>query len=216
MNFVDMSTTVQQLIGDETESQFKLAQIRRYLNMGQRYASSELECIEKEYTNSGNLATYGNIGTFPLPSDFIRARTVILNNNALSYLQNFPRNELPLQAGQSGTVATHYYILNAASVGKQMAFYPSLPGGQAVSLTLLYTAYAADMVNPTDISALPETTHELIIMYALARCKLQENDYEGYQFIMRNEVRDRLPDIVHGVGLSAAADEFSTMSPYEA
>lgn len=216
MNFGDMVLTVQQLIGDETDSQFKSAQIKRFLNMGQRYLAAELECIEKTYTNAGSLGTYGNIGTFPLPTDFIRARYVNVNGYSLEFLQNYPTNELPIQNAQASTVPTHYYILNASNGAKQMAFYPSLPGGTAATLTMHYTGYPADMVNNADISALPETGHELIVMYALARCKLQENDYEGYQFIMRNEVRDRLPDIAHEAGISTAASQFSTMSPYEA
>ena len=56
-----------------------------------------------------------------------------------------------------------------------------------VSLCVLFTSVIVlTFVAPTDTPVLPDITHECIVLYALSRCKLQENDYGGFSLISKD------------------------------
>src|SRR4029077_21175664 len=83
-----------------------------------------------------------------------------------------------------------YYTLtgyNALASGRRMVFYPYQPMGRTgVNVRVIYQCSSPDLVASTDAPVLPDITHEVICLYALARCKLQENDYGGYSLINKD------------------------------
>lgn len=225
MNFLDMRTEVWQLIGDEVGVQFKAAQVNRYLNAAQKYVAGELEIYQSTLTTlTPSPDTNYKVGGFLLPETVIRPLRVMWLSGAtyveVPWLQRFPYNEEFSQpAATYSGIPDNYYITNnllsnLSTLGRRIEFYPSVsPTYTIPGIHIVYSAYPPDMAADGDISPLPTALHEIIVMYALSRCKMQENDYEGAQFIMKEEVRNRMAQLQYETGI--VGPQYASLMPYE-
>lgn len=188
MNLLEMRTAVSALAGDETAVQFTAAQVDLYINWGQQEIARRLELLQKEQTatalDSGTLA-----GGLVLTIDFDQELYVLWSSIKLSrmdyamYLNSFSPGVL------SNDAAAYYTIQNpSATTGlRRMLFYPYQNLGRTgLSIIVGYQGLPTTLALTTDICMLPVPCHEAVVLYALARCKLQENDMQGYQMIMKD------------------------------
>jgi hypothetical protein len=68
-----------------------------------------------------------------------------------------------------------------------MVFWPyQSPGRTGLDIDLIYSSQPPDLVSGTDTPVLPDICHEAMVLYALAKCKLQENDYAAFKLIMQD------------------------------
>jgi hypothetical protein len=188
MNANEMSELVRTLIGDLDGAQFTATQVLAYLNSGQRFVALRLECCESSATG---VALDAN-GGIALPVGFIRPRMLLWNGEPLAYRQH---SEYLNPSDTSTGEPDFYYQINQGGP-RRLQFHPAQTALKAVNYTLYYTSVPADMALDLAECVLPEHVHEIICMYAVAKCKMQENDYEGYRFIMAEEVHTRLNDAV--------------------
>jgi hypothetical protein len=55
-----------------------------------------------------------------------------------------------------------------------------------LDIDVIYTSQPPDLVAGADVPVLPDICHEAMCLYALAKCKLQENDYAAYKMISQD------------------------------
>lgn len=188
MNFLQMRTACAALTGDETFSQFTAAQVNVYLNWGQQEVARRLELLQQVQVatalDSGTLS-----GGLVLSINFDQEMFVLWSNFKLtrmdyaSYLEGF-------SPGQLGADQPSYYtIQNADSTTglRRMLFFPYQNFARTgLSIQVVYQGLPADMSIDGDNCFLPLPCHEVVVLYAVARCKMQENDMQGYQMVMRD------------------------------
>ena len=163
-----------------------------------------MENLQKQVTFT-TLDSVDNVGGVALPADFDQELHVFWNEIPLSRM-----DYAHYYSGWSGQTdssnATYYTVTGYGSSGRRMLFYPyQAMGRTGVNVRIIYQYLSTDMVLSSDTPALPDITHEVVVLYALARCKLQENDYQGYQTINR-DVDGRLMQLS---SLMDEADGFS-------
>lgn len=187
MNLLDMRTAVAGLAGDESFAQFTAVQIDMYINWGQGEVARRLELLQQVQTatslDSGSLS-----GGLAMSVDFDQELFVLWANQRLTrmdyatYLNGFD--------GVLSTDAAAYYTLQNTSQAtglRRMLFFPyQTLGRTGLNITVVYQGAPITLVGTTDVCMLPVPCHEAVVLYALARCKLQENDMQGYQMIMRD------------------------------
>jgi hypothetical protein len=185
MNLTSLQTYVSALAGDESNVQFTTAQITQYLNWAQKEMVRRLEFFQKTSTIT-NLDT-GNVdnqGGALLPSDFDKELHVFWNGMKL-YRIPYANFYNSLSGGVGTENATYYTVqdYNATPV-QRMLFWPyQSPGRTGLDIDIIYTAQPPDLVAGADVPVLPEICHEAMCLYALAKCKLQENDYNAYKMV---------------------------------
>jgi hypothetical protein len=104
-----------------------------------------------------------------------------------------------LAAGDAMYYSISRTMITSTPGQRRMVFYPYQTLGRTVpgvGVQVFYLGQPVDLVGNTDISTLPLVTHEVICMYALARCKLQENDNAAYSLIMK-DVNLRIQRLSH-------------------
>jgi hypothetical protein len=206
MNLTQMQTSVAALAGDESNVQFTLTQIAQYLNWGTDEIERRLEILQKQQIFTV-LDSVDNVGGVALPADFDQELHVFWNEIPLSRIDY--ADYYSDWTGQTANDNASYYSVtgwNSVATARRMVFYPYQPMGRTgISVRVIYQCISADLVGPTDIPLLPEVTHEVIVLYALARCKLQENDYAGYTMINK-DIENRL------LMLATLTDEASAFS----
>lgn len=206
MNLTQMIASVSGLAGDESNVQFTPAQITQYLNWGVDEVSRRLEILQKSVSFT-NLDSVGAVGGVAMPADFDQELHVLWNEIPLTRMDY--AHYYSDWTGQTDNGNPSYYTLtgyDATVNARRMVFYPyQAMGRTGVSVRVLYQCLSPDLVSGNDTPILPEITHEVICLYALARCKLQENDYSAYGLINR-DVHSRLMELST---LMEEADNFS-------
>lgn len=211
MLFSDMRQMVKDLAGDQDQVQFTNTQINRNLNQAQRIIAYKTECVEKRasFTQLDNVA-----GTFSggvtLGTDFIRPRIVRFDGQILTEVSQDVLYPELTSVELVSTLPYGYYLTqtlptSATARSRRMEFLPSQTLGRlGVNVEMLYIGTPNDMTADSDVSGLPELLHDAVVMTAFARTKLQENDYQGYQFIMQNEVTPMIAEAMYILGPSTA------------
>lgn len=214
MNFLEMQQHVAQLVGDEDYVQFKQAQIKRYINMGLRYVASQMEALQTTVGSAVLDAVVNRPGGLILSTAFQRVVEVRVGTTGtpIPQIDWAEVYQLPL----NGTIPdtgdpTAYYITNLIQVvagppsvwSRRLEFYPSQPQGKNLQVMITYIGVPSDLTGDSDTPHIPEPYHEMICLYALARCKIQETDYEGARFVM-NDVESRLLEARYEIGPSTA------------
>lgn len=197
-----MQTMVQDLAGDANQVQFTLTQIQRYLNLAQREIAQRTESVLREAT----ITSLDSSGLAAVPADFIRPVNLRWAGKFLTpmdrdYLQPVGEslvaspNTAPDAFWIDGTLQT-----SATARAKRIHFYPHQVGSlSGLNIQMLYVAYPLDLSAGTDVSGLPEELHEIVVYRALAHCKVQEGDYQGAAFIMKDvENRIAMSTWTHG------------------
>lgn len=185
MNLTSLTQFVSALAGDESNVQFTAVQITQYLNWAQREMCRRLEMFQKASTitnlDSGNVDGQGGA---VLPPDFTTELHVFWNGFKLGKV---PYADIynSLGGGVGSDTPTYYSIQDYNSTPAQrMLFWPyQSPGRTGLDIDILYTSQPPDLVAGADVPVLPEICHEAMCLYALAKCKLQENDYPAYKLI---------------------------------
>lgn len=185
MNLTNLQTMVSALAGDESNVQFTLAQITQYLNWAQKEMCRRLEFFQKTTTIVGldSGAVDGQGGAI-LPADFDQELHVFWNGVKLGRADyaNFYNS---LGGGVGSDNATYYTLQDYnATPARRMLFWPyQAPGRTGLDIDLIYQSQPPDLVSGSDVPVLPDVCHETMVLYALAKCKLQENDYNAYKLI---------------------------------
>jgi hypothetical protein len=183
-----MQTFVSALAGDESNVQFTTAQITQYLNWAQKEMVRRLEFFQKTSTittlDTGHVDGQGGA---ILPTDFDQELHVFWNGQRLGkadYAGFY--NDL---GGGIGTDTPTYYSIHDfnSTPARRMVFWPyQSPGRTGLDIDLIYSSQPPDLVSGTDTPVLPDICHEAMVLYALAKCKLQENDYAAFKLIMQD------------------------------
>jgi hypothetical protein len=206
MNLTQMITSVSALAGDESQVQFTPAQITQYLNWAIGEISRRLESLQKQTTFT-TLDSIDNVGGVALPADFKQELFVFWNEIPLTRF-DYGHYYADWSGQTGGSNPTHYTVTgwNSVALARRMVFYPyQTMGRTGVSIRVVYQYLSPDLALATDTPALPEITHEVLVLYALARCKLQENDYAAYSLI-KKDVDFKLMELT---SLMDEADGFS-------
>jgi hypothetical protein len=185
MNLTSLQQFVSALAGDESNVQFTSAQITQYLNWAQKEMCRRLEFFQKTSTittlDTGNVDGQGGA---TLPADFAQELHVFWNGSKIA--RTAYASFYSSLGGGVGTENPTYYTIqdyNATPI-QRMVFWPYQNQGRTgLDIDLIYTAQPPDLVAGTDIPVLPDICHEALCLYALAKCKLQENDYAAYKLI---------------------------------
>ena len=185
----DMITAVRDLVGDPDGTQFTENQIGTYLNWGMDQITIELGLNQKETTLAA-LAGSGLIGGVDLPADFIREVQVRWNGTRLqrmSWRDLYPQGDNLVLSSTAGA-PTHYAVApftssSGAAGIRRLAFWPYQPLTQAATINLQYMARVAYMIANPDTCTLPVELHELVVLYGVRYCKVQEGDHEAARFI---------------------------------
>lgn len=188
MNFLAMRTAVAALAGDETFAQFTAAQINIYINWGQAEVARRLELLQEVQTttslDSGSLS-----GGIVLPVNFDQELFVFWSGFKLSRM-DYATYFDGFSPGQLGNDQPSYYTIQNAGLTtgtRRMLFYPYQNFARTgLGIQVVYQGLPADLTADGDNCMLPVPCHEVVVLYALARCKMQENDMQGYQMIMRD------------------------------
>ncbi len=211
MNFLEMQQHVAQMIGDEDYVQFKLPQIKRYLNMGQKYVAGQLECVHTSISGSSLDNVTNRPGGVNLSDLFLRVHDVRVTSEGTLLFQipwqNAFAAPIPNSIVDPGNPYAFYITPQMSTLGvyaRRLEFYPAQPRVKSLAYIVNCIAYPADLVADVDVSPLPSFLHEAIALYALSRCKMQENDYEGAKFIMDMDVKERLLDAQFELGPSTS------------
>jgi hypothetical protein len=207
MNLTSLQTFVSALAGDESNVQFTTAQITQYLNWAQKEMCRRLEYFQKTATiTTLDTGVVDNQGGAVLPADFDQELHVFWNGSKISktsYADFYGQ----LGGGVGTSNPTYYAIQDFNSTpARRMVFWPyQSPGRTGIDLDLIYTAQPPDLVAGVDIPVLPDACHEAMCLYALAKCKLQENDYQAYKLVQG----DYLAKIMELSSFVTEADGFS-------
>jgi hypothetical protein len=187
MNLTQMMTSVSALAGDESQVQFLPAQVTQYLNWAVIEVSRRLESLQKQVSFT-TLDTGETVGGVALPADFDQELFVFWNEIPLTRI-DYGHYYADWYGQTDSANPTHYTVSGYSSVSnaRRMLFYPyQAMGRTGVNVRLVYQCISPALVAPTDTPVLPEVTHETLVLYALARCKLQENDYQAYTLIKKD------------------------------
>lgn len=184
----EMRTAVADMAGDQDNTQFSTAQIDRYLNWAQTEIAVRYDVYEKT-TNITTLDSTDLTGGLLLPTDFVRVTNLFWNSVKLSPMPaSGLYNAGDTMVGATGQGVPQYYAIENYRTGNQRraGLYPYQTPGLAAGFTakLFYVARPVDLVAVGDISAMPLDIHETICEYAVARCKMQENDLQGAKFFL--------------------------------
>jgi hypothetical protein len=185
MNLTNMQTFVSALAGDESNVQFTLVQITQYLNWAQKEMCRRLEFFQKTATvttlDSGHVDGQGGA---ILPADFAQELHVFWGNNKIA--KTAYSTFYDQLGGGVGTENPSYYALQDfnSTPTRRMVFWPyQNPGRVGLDIDVIYTAQPPDLAVGADVPVLPDVFHEAMCLYALAKCKLQENDYAAYKLV---------------------------------
>lgn len=185
MNLGSMTTMVSALAGDESNVQFSTAQITQYLNWAQKEMCRKLEFFQKTSTITALDSGYvdGQGGAI-LPTDFDQELHVLWNGSRIAKIA-YASFYNDLGGGLGSDTPTYYSIQDYnATPARRMLFWPyQSPGRTGIDLDIIYQSQPPDLTAPADLPVLPDVCHEAMCLYALAKCKLQENDYNAYKLI---------------------------------
>lgn len=206
MDLAGMQAYVSALAGDESNVQFSATQIYQYLSWGQQEICRRLELCQEPVSFTALDA--GAPGGVALPSDFSQELHVFWGGSRLSRMDyaSFYND----YAGTTSTDNAAAYTVGGysavAPVGvRKMLFWPYQTASRTgLNIEVIYTSVPNDITIANGI-VLPTVCHEALCLYALARCKLQENDYPAYQLINK----DVYAKLLEMTSLMNEADGFS-------
>lgn len=185
MNLGSLITMVSALAGDESNVQFSTSQITQYLNWAQKEMCRRLEFFQKTSTitalDTGHIDGQGGA---ILPADFDQELHVFWNGLRIGRIE-YATFYTDLGGGIGSDTPTYYAILDYNSTpARRMVFWPyQSPGRTGIDLDIIYQSQPPDLVVAGDTPVLPDICHECLVLYALAKCKLQENDYQAYKLV---------------------------------
>lgn len=188
MNLTSLQTMVSALAGDESNVQFTTAQITQYLNWGQKEMCRRLELFQKTATiTTLDTGHADGMGGALLPVDFDQELHVFWNGQPITRA-NYADFYSALGGGVGTDNPTYYTIQDYNSTpARRMVFWPyQAQGRTGLDIDVIYTSGPPDLVSGSDVPVLPDVCHETLCLYALSRCKLQENDYKAYQMVFQD------------------------------
>jgi hypothetical protein len=162
---IDIRTEV--FLNSEFDPTIYLSAVNGYINRGLRSISHKIDFYSEE--SSYAIPTVAGTGTYAWPSDLGRIRYLRNVDDATTLLAVRLRevDESPISTGKPFKYAT-----DASS----LALYPTPDG--VYNLSLRYWALPPLLVNDTDVPAIPEDYHDLLIFYALQRLYAKVEDVE--------------------------------------
>lgn len=199
-NLGELQGFIQQIMSDSAGVIYTGTNLVRQLNWAQNRIAEELECCEDTITSTAldNDAEFLS-GGIALPVGFIRPVRVLWNGTALQEVSQenaFPLNdttELTTSETPMGFYTTQQVRASATSSYRRMEFYPAQTKGQTgLNIVVVFKTLPEALSGSTDVSQLPPSLHEALAWRAIAQCKMQENDYEGYKLIMDNEYTPKI------------------------
>jgi hypothetical protein len=182
---LEMRTGVQSLSGDLSGVLFTNTDVNRYINQGVNEIVKRTRCLQKATVVSNATLISGDVyGGVLLPADFVIELDVYYGTVAapvrLMRMNLAQFNADTVQTG--GGTPTMYSIGNYdATTGQRvMYFYPWMtPGLVNQSYIIRYVPDPPLLVGDSDVVPTPQMLDEVLMFFALRRCKIQENDFQS-------------------------------------
>lgn len=186
MMLSELRTAVQSLVGDLDGILFTTADIDRYLNWAQAEICRRSRVIQKQVTGLQTLTSFDTYGGLLLPTDFLIEKEVyygspLVRLGRIAYDTYYIDQPTTTPSTATPTVYTVTdYLTGSQNNQRHMLFYPYMtPGLTNQNVRVSYIAKPAALVVTTDVPNLPDQWHELIVLMAVRRCKVQEDDWQA-------------------------------------
>jgi len=189
---------VESFIGDLSNVLFTQTDMLRYINYGIGEIARQTRSLQATLIGtSATLSSLDQYGGILLPADFVAELDVYYGQGTASQrLVRLPMDSFsgeimqPTAAQPSGYTITDYVV--TAPGQRMMLLYPALtPGLTGQYYRINYVSMPAALVGDSDVIPTPPIFDEILVMYAVRRCKMQENDYQAADYYKR-EIEERL------------------------
>lgn len=194
-----MVTAVQNLFGDTSEAQITIPFIITQLNAGQLDVARRTKCL------IGHSETTTAIGVdgYEVPEDFIQIESLTIEGRTIPHHSMHTLDGLnPTRQLDSNGSTLSYYVK-----GRTIFLYPPPSTSVVGALDIWYIKRPADLIANDQISDLPITMHDDVVLFALARCKELDEEYAQAQ-VIKQDYRDRIIE-----GKDEVFDEYADTYP---
>jgi hypothetical protein len=185
---LEIKTGVRSYTGDLDGVLFTDADILRYINAGIGEIVKRTRCLQTATIVTGaTLIATDMYGGVQLPADFLIELDVYYGPVAsATRLGRLNFNKFASDTIETGTGApTMYAIGNYDATGRRILyFYPWMtPGLTNQSYIVRYIPAPVKLTVDGDTVPTPGGLDEVLTMYAVRRCKIQESDFQAAQFL---------------------------------
>jgi len=198
---LDIKSAAKSFTGDLTGVMFTDADLLRYINYGVTELGRRTRSVQNVLIGTNaTLSSLDQYGGVLLPADFIAELDVYYGQGSGAQrlaripLATFSTQFLQTTAAQpSGYTISDY--MSTAPGQRLMLFYPALtPGLTGQYFRINYVSKGAAMAIDGDVVPLPPFFDEVLVMYVVKRCKMQEDDFASAQFYGA-EIEKRLAEL---------------------
>lgn len=192
----DIKAGVKSYTGDLQSILFTDADMLRYINAGVTEFARKTRCLRSSVTSSdATLNSTDLYGGVVLPSTFLVELDVYWGSPA-ARLARLPMSIFSQTEQQTTTGQPSAYVIGGYTAGSanQRVLYPypwMTPGATGQSYRVNYVYLPPASTADSDTIPLPSTLDEALTLYAVRRCKIQEDDYQSAA-MLKNEIDDTL------------------------
>jgi hypothetical protein len=170
-----MIETVQKLFGDTSEAQIDRPFILSQLNLGQIEVARQTKVLAAR----AEAALAAGVDSYDVPDDFIQIESVKVDGVVVTPI---PRSTLDLfdparDAIGSGTPFSYHVR------GRTIFLFPKPSSSVTNALDIWYIKKPSELVTDDDVCNLPETMHNAVILFALEKCKVLDEEFAQAQVI---------------------------------
>lgn len=175
--------------GDITGVMFADADLLRYINYGVTELGRRTRSIQSVLIGTGaTLSSLDQYGGVLLPADFVAELDVYYGQaSAQQRLARIPLATFSIESLQTTSAQPSGYTIgdyrSDAPGQRMMLFYPALtPGLTNQYYRINYVSKGPAMTVDGDTIPLPPFFDEVLVMYVVQRCKMQEDDFASAQY----------------------------------
>lgn len=187
-----MIVAVQTLFGDTSEAQITKPFIITQLNAGQIDIARKTKCLPARKETD----TVIGQSDYEVPDDFIQIESVEIEGRTIPHLSMQTLDEYDRTRSQNGNGSVRSYFTKGRTI------FLSPPPNKAIvkGLDIWYLKRPKDLTDDNQISDLPVTMHDDVVLFALTRCKELDEEFEQAMSIKRdyferiNEGKDEIYD----------------------
>lgn len=190
----ELRAAVNSMTGDIQNVMFSSADVLRYLNWGCQELSRELKIMSAVQTGI-QVLTYSGVGGIQLNPDFVVENSVYagLSLTLQSRLERMPEDDYWIDTIVNTAVQPTHYIITDYAANAQYRWllpYPHMIPATSLYYKIDYQNRPQPLVNDSDTVNLPSVCDETLALFAVSRCKLQENDFAAAQ-AFKSEYNER-------------------------
>lgn len=175
MNRGEMITAVQNLFGDTSEAQITKDFIISQLNAGQIDVARQTKALQVRAQTDTVIGQEG----YEVPEDFIQIETLSVDGRIVPHIPRATLDSFDETRSLNGTGSVQSYYTH----GRVIYLHPTPNTGVVNALDIWYIKKPAPLDQDSDICELPETFHDSVVLFALARCKELDEEFAQAQMI---------------------------------